>query len=202
MQILPRPSPMHKLAIYFPQDSQYATLCWMPCPTLTPPPCVPSCEECIVCEGCHDCRQHDVPLPDSVLAQGANTTPNAIQDLITSWELVPGVLDTDDFTLGVVFGLAEGEILDGCKKNASIAKITGELRDWRGPYVMVGNQWSDCEEKAKARDITMKDLKTVKKFFMGTTPKELGLAEEADDEILEKNLVEMDNMLDTVLKRK
>ncbi|KAF7876520.1 hypothetical protein EAF04_001610 [Stromatinia cepivora] len=199
---MPRPLSICKLAFYFPPERSNLAVCWIPCPTATPTPCVPSCNECIVCQACHDCHPYDVPLPAPILAHGANTTAATIQDVIESWASAPGISDPEDWTLSVMYGLEAGEILDGCSKNLSIEELTGWPRDWMGPFVMIGITWSDCDGKAKTRDVTMADLETAKKFFISTTPLELGLAEVADGERQENGLMEMNDRLDSVLKRK
>ncbi|KAJ8063746.1 hypothetical protein OCU04_007609 [Sclerotinia nivalis] len=199
---MPRPLPICKLAFYFPPERSNLAVCWVPCPTLIPTPCAPSCDECIVCQACHDCHPYDVPLPADVLARGTNTTAATIQDATENWALVPGITDPEDWTLSVMYGLEEGEILDECSKNLSIEELTGWSRDWMGPFVMIGVAWSDCEGKVKTRDVTMADLETAKKFFISTTPRELNLADVEDGERREQGLMEMNDMLGSVLKGK
>ncbi|QSZ31204.1 hypothetical protein DSL72_000767 [Monilinia vaccinii-corymbosi] len=177
-------------------------LCWVACPTITKPPCVPPCEDCIVCEGCHECRANDYPLPDSILALGAGTTAVAIQDMISRLYLEPGVTEREDWTFGTLFGLSEDAMVHGCKKNRSIERLIAQSRDWNGPFVLVGNEWSDCEGNLKARDITMEDLETAKKLFLSTTPREEDIEEDAEDERIEKSVLEMHGILAAALKRK
>ncbi|KAA8566437.1 hypothetical protein EYC84_009000 [Monilinia fructicola] len=193
---------MYKLAFYFPPSQKTIKLCWVPCPTLNKLPCVPPCEDCIVCEGCHECRANDYPLPDNILAAGANTTAVGVQGLISSFFLEPGVTYREDWTVATLFGLSEDESLISGLRNRSIENLIGPSRDWYGPYVLIGNEWSDCEGNMKTRDVTVEDLETAKKFFMSTTSKEMNIEEDAEDEYTENNIMEMHDILDAALTKK
>ncbi|CAD6455871.1 a5f8bc1e-453e-4dd4-9896-ef81ee09151a-CDS [Sclerotinia trifoliorum] len=197
---MPRPLPTFKLAFYFPPERTSFAICWIPCPTVVPASCVPSCNECIVCQACHDCHAYDVPLPTSILALGANSTTATMQNNVEKWALVPGISDPEDWTLSVIHGVKEGEILGTCSKSLSIEIFTGCSRDWRGPFIMMGALWSDCEGKVQSRDVTGADLQTARKFFVSTTRSELGLVGVADDERREQGVLEMNDLLGGVLK--
>ncbi|KAB8293083.1 hypothetical protein EYC80_007442 [Monilinia laxa] len=201
IRVKPRPSNMYKLAFYFPPNHRTIKLCWVPCPTLTKVPCVPPCEDCIVCEGCHECRANDYPLPDAILAAGAYTTAVGVQGLISNYYLEPGVTYREDWTVATLFGLCEDESLIAGLKNRSIEKLIKLSLDWDGPYVLIGNEWSDCEGNMKTRDVTAEDLETAKKFFISTTPKEMDIDGYAEDEIIENSIMEMHEILDSALKR-
>ncbi|ESZ96159.1 hypothetical protein SBOR_3434 [Sclerotinia borealis F-4128] len=107
----PRPSTIHKFGLYFPADSPNMRLAWFPCLPVAPPLCVPYCHECIVCEGCHECRLYDNPAPHSAIGRGAGM-PAHIIPRITDFDLIPGVSGPDHWTLATIFGLADGPELD------------------------------------------------------------------------------------------
>lgn len=201
MNIKPRPSHIHKLVLYFPPGELQIKLCWMAFPSMSPPPCTLPCQECIVCEGCHDCRVYDYPLVDALLAAGAGTTVNEIRHSVTRWIKKPHATGTYEHVLLEVFGVKEGEILNRCEKNLSIEKLTGLSSDWRGPFVAAGCAWIDCEGRSGTRDIAMEDLVYLKNYFIRSTRKDLEDTEDAEAEVLEENIMELDAMLSAAMKK-
>ncbi|KAF7883782.1 hypothetical protein EAF00_011094 [Botryotinia globosa] len=196
-----RPTPQHKLALYFPPNTENPQVFWCPCPAINLIPCFPFCNPCIVCESCHDCNGYDIPLPAPILALGANTTAN-LQDDLVSWMIKPEKEGLADWTPGTVIGLEDGDVLDQCGENMCIQKLTGWTRGWIGPFVLVGDSCADCNGKTTNRDINMDDMETAKKFFLSTSPKDLVAAEAAIAERKERGIFEMNDILGRLLNGK
>ncbi|KAM0311168.1 hypothetical protein ACHAO8_007428 [Botrytis cinerea] len=196
-----RPSPQHKLALYFPPNSENPNVFWCPCPVINQNPCIPFCDSCIVCESCHECHDADIPLCAPLFALGANTTANLQGDLIT-WVISRPGEDFEGWTPGTVMGLEAGNALNQCSENMCIQKLTGWARGWVGPYVMIGDSWADCNGKTMTRDVNMDDMQTAIKFFSTTTRKDLVAAEADTAERKEKSLFEMNDILSRLLNKK